>query len=213
MPRRIAERVDAIFARNMRDEEIERAAPYGGADGDSGGCAGNGTALVCDPKPRLHIKASVKVLQLWLDSSEVAGPIVYTVAPVAAAFGVAPVAGVPDETRSGVAALVNYFHERNDSMQVLRVALSRRAAPLTQAVVFDVGTPHPMFNAISSARGGLVRYVSTTLPPMSTPSFSSQNGASTARTGTWESNLPHLASVRSGRCSKGQSRPCVRHPA
>ena len=158
-----AERVDAIFARKMRDEEIERAAPYGGADGGSGGCAGSGTALVCDPKPRLHIKASVKVLQLWLDSSDVAGPIVYTVAPVAAAFGVAPVAGVPDETRSGVAALVNYFHERNDSMQVLRVALSRRAAPLTQAVVFDVDTPHPMFNAISSARGGLVRYVSTTL--------------------------------------------------
>jgi hypothetical protein len=48
-------------------------------------------------------------------------------------------------------------------MQVLRVALSRRAAPLTQAVVFDVDTPHPMFNAISSARGGLVRYVSTAL--------------------------------------------------
>ena len=73
-------------------------------------------ALLCDPKPRLHIKAPVKVLQLWLNSSDVAGPIVYTVVPVAAAFGVAPVAGVPDETRSGVAALVNYFHERNDSM-------------------------------------------------------------------------------------------------
>jgi hypothetical protein len=65
-----------------------------------------------------------------------------------------PVAGVFDETQPGVAALVNYFHERNDGMEVLRVALSSRAAPLTQAAVFDVNTPHPMF---------LVQYVSTKL--------------------------------------------------
>ena len=98
-----------------------------------------------------------------LNSSDVAGPVVYTAGPVATAFSVAPVAGVPDETRSGVAALVNYFHERNDDMKFLRVALSRRAAPLTQAVVFDANTSHPMFNEISGARGVLVQYVSTML--------------------------------------------------
>ena len=104
-----AERIGTIGAREVRDTGIERAAPYGGAGGGSGGGGGSGkTALVCDLKPRLHIKASVKVLQLWLNSSNVAGPIVYTVAPVAAAFGVAPVAGVPDETRSGVGALIKY---------------------------------------------------------------------------------------------------------
>ena len=48
-------------------------------------------------------------------------------------------------------------------MEILWVALSRRAVPLTQAVVLDVNTSHPMFNAISSARGVLVQYASTKL--------------------------------------------------
>ena len=78
-----AERIGAIVSRGVRDEEIERAAPYVGAGGGSGGGGDSGemvtryqTALVCDPEPRLHIKAPVKMLQLWLDSSDVAGPIV-----------------------------------------------------------------------------------------------------------------------------------------
>ena len=128
----------------MRDKEIERAAPYGGAPEAAAAVAAEAkkNVLVCDPKPRLHIKAPVKLLKLWLKSSDVPGPVVYTVAPVAAAFGVAPVTGVPDETRPGVGALVKYYHERCDGFEVLRVALSRRSAPLTQAVVCDVSTSH-----------------------------------------------------------------------
>ena len=42
-----------------------------------GGSSGK-TALDDDPKPRLHIKASVKVLQVWLNSPDVASPIVHT---------------------------------------------------------------------------------------------------------------------------------------
>ena len=63
----------------------------------------------------MHIKAPGKLLQLWLNSSDVAGPVVYTAAPVAAAFGVAPVAGVPNETRFGVGGLITYFHKLGNS--------------------------------------------------------------------------------------------------
>ena len=97
---------------------------------------------------------------MWLNSPDVAGPIVYTVAPVAAAFGVAPVAGAPDETRSGVGALILYYHGLSDNFEVLRVALARRSVPLLQAFVFDVATSHPIFDATSSARGVLTAYVS-----------------------------------------------------
>ena len=113
--------------------------------GSGGGGGGNGKpAIKSDPKPQLHVKASVKVLQLWLNSPDVAGPIAFTVAPVvAAAFGVAPVAGVPDEQRSGVGALITYHHQFGDSLEVLQIALACRSVPLTQAVVFDVHTwPH-----------------------------------------------------------------------
>ena len=76
-----AERIGVIGARDVCDKEIERAAPYGGAGGGSSGSGGSGgsgkNALVCDPKPCLHVKAALKVLQLWLNSSDVAGPIVY----------------------------------------------------------------------------------------------------------------------------------------
>jgi len=89
---------------------------------------------------------------------------VYTVAPVAAAFGVAAVAGVPDVALSGVGALITYYHDLGDSFEVLRVALPRRSVPLTQAVVFDVATSHPIFDAIPSARGVLSRRTS---PPSS----------------------------------------------
>ena len=37
--------------------------------------------------------------------------------------------------------------------------MARRSTPLTQAVVFDVSTSHPIFDAISSARGLLVAYI------------------------------------------------------
>ena len=100
---------------------------------------------------------------MWLSSLDVAGPLVYTAEPVAAAFGVAPVAGVLDEARSGVALLVAHYHGFGDSSEVLRVALARRSVPLTQAVVFDVSTSHPLFGAISSARGCLAAYVSAKL--------------------------------------------------
>ena len=97
-------------------------------------------AFESDPKARLHVKASVKVLQVWLNSPDVAGPIVYTAEPVAAAFGVAPVAGVLDEARSGVGALIAYHHGQGNSSEVLRVVLARCSVPLTQAVVFGVCT-------------------------------------------------------------------------
>ena len=89
-------RIGAMAARDERDDDLRAAAPYGGTG--SGGSGAGKTALEAEPKPRLHIKATVKVLQVWLNSPDVAGPLVYTVAPVAAAFGVAAVAGVPDQT-------------------------------------------------------------------------------------------------------------------
>ena len=92
-----------------------------------------------------------------------AAPRADTVAPVAAAFGVAPVVGVPNLELSGVGAFITYYHELGDSFEVLRVALARRSVPLTQSVVFDVSTSHPMFDAISSARGVLTAYVSAKL--------------------------------------------------
>ena len=154
-------RIDAMAARNERDDDLRAAAPYGGS-GSAGGGAGK-TALEADPKPRLHIKATVKLLQIFLNSADVNGALVFTVAPVAAAFGVAAVEGVPNETLSGVGALIEYYHAKGDSFEVLRVALARRSVPLTQAVVFDVSTSHPMFDAISSARGVLTAYVSAKL--------------------------------------------------
>ena len=38
--------------------------------------------------------------------------------------------------------------------------MARRSVPLTQAVVYDVSTSHPIFDAISSARGDLAAFVS-----------------------------------------------------
>ena len=153
-----AERMESIAARDERDEDLRAAAPYGGT-GSGGGGAGK-TALDSEPKPRMHIKTTVKLLQNWLNSLEVNGPLVYSTEPVAAAFGVAAVAGVPDEARSGVGALITYYHDLGDSFEVLRVALARRSVPLTQAVVYDVSTSHPIFDAISSARGDLTAFVS-----------------------------------------------------
>ena len=152
--------MDAIAARDARDAGLRAAAPYGGS-GSGGGNAT--TALQADPKARFHVKTSVKVLQLWLSSLDVAGPLVYSVAPVAAAFGVAPAAGVIDEARSGVAALVAHHHGLGDSSEVMRVALARRSVPLTQAIVFDVSTPHPLFDEILTSRGFLASYVSAKL--------------------------------------------------
>ena len=154
-------RIGAMAARNERDDDLRAAAPYGGTG--SGGSRAGKTALEAEPKPRLHIKATVKVLQVWLNSSDVAGPLVFAVAPIAAAFGVAAVEGAPDQNQSGVGALIAYYHAQGDSFEVLRVALARRSVPLTQAVVFDVSTSHPMFDAISSARGVLTAYVSAKL--------------------------------------------------
>ena len=153
-----ADRINAINARDARDDDLRAAAPYGGSG--SGGGSSEKTALKSDPKARLHAKASAKVLQVCLNSPDGADPIVYTVAPVAAAFGVAPVAGVPDEARSGVGALIAHHHDLGDSSEVLRIALVRRSVPLTRAVISDVCTPHPLFDAISSARGSLAAYVS-----------------------------------------------------
>ena len=153
-----SERMDSIAARDERDEDLRAAAPYGGT-GSGGGGAGK-TTLDSEPKPRMHIKTTVKLLQNWLNSPEVNGPLVYSTVPVAAAFGVAAVAGVPDEAQSGVGALITYYHDLGDSHEVLRVALARRSVPLTQAVVYDVSTSHPIFDAISSARGDLTAFVS-----------------------------------------------------
>ena len=51
--------MDAIAARDARDDDLLAAAPAGGS-GSGGGNAK--TALQPDPKARLHIKTSVKVL-------------------------------------------------------------------------------------------------------------------------------------------------------
>ena len=88
------ERIGAIGAREVCDTEMERAVSYA-APAAAAAAAAAAENHGAQPEAGLHTKASVRVLQLWLNSSDVAGPIVYTVAPVAAAFGVAPVAGVP----------------------------------------------------------------------------------------------------------------------
>ena len=154
-----SERMDAIAAHDARDVDLRAAAPYGGS-GSSGGNAK--TALQADPKAWLHVKTPVKVLQLWLNSLDVAGPLVYSVASVAAVFDVAPAAGVIDEARSGVAALVAHHHGLGNSSDVLRVALARCSVPLTQAVVFDVSTSHPLSSTRSRARAASWR---PTFPP------------------------------------------------
>ena len=118
-----------MTARDNCDGDLRSAAPYGGSGG-GGGSSGK-IALESDPKVRLHIKASVKVLQVWLSGPDVAGPIVRTDAPVAAAFGVAPVAGVPNEQQSGAGALIAYYDELGDSSEVFRIALARRSIPLS----------------------------------------------------------------------------------
>ena len=59
-----SERMDSIAARDERDEDLRAAAPYGGT-GSGGGGAGK-TALESKPKPRMHIKTTVKLLQNWL---------------------------------------------------------------------------------------------------------------------------------------------------
>ena len=68
-------------------------------------------------------------------------------------------ADVPNQELSGVGAFISYYHGLGDSFKVLRVALARRSVPLTQAVVFDVTTSHPIFDVISSARSALAAYV------------------------------------------------------
>ena len=54
-------RIVAMAARNERDDDLRAAAPYGGTC--SGGSGAGKTALEAEPKPRLHTKATVKVLQ------------------------------------------------------------------------------------------------------------------------------------------------------
>ena len=156
-----ADRINAIDARDARDDYLHAASPYCGS-GSGSGSSGK-TTLESNPKARLHNKASAKVLQMWLNSPDVAGPIVYTVAPVAVAFGVAPMAGVPDETRSGVGELIAHHLGLGESSGILRFALARRSVPLAQAVVFGVCTSHLLFGAISSARDSLAACVSNKL--------------------------------------------------
>ena len=189
-----AERMDAMAARDERDDDLRAAAPYGGT-GSGGGGAGK-TALDSEPKPRMHIKTTVKLLQVWLNSPEVAGPLVFSTAPVAAAFGVAAVAGVPDEARSGVGALIAYYHDLGDSFEVLRVALARRLVPLTQAVVFDVSTSHPIFDAISSARGDLTAYVSSKLASLDDGTLEMDSDE------LWRANADFVVKLIEGKWSK-----------
>ena len=61
-----ADRTNAMTARDERDSALRAAALYGGSG--SGGDSSEKPALEFDPKLRPHIKASVKVLQLWLNS-------------------------------------------------------------------------------------------------------------------------------------------------
>jgi len=63
-----------MTARDNCDGDLRSAAPYGGSGG-GGGSSGK-IALESDPKARLHIKAPVKLLKLWLKSSDVPGPVV-----------------------------------------------------------------------------------------------------------------------------------------
>ena len=155
-----SERLGVIAVRDARDDDLRAAAPYGGSGSGGGGNAK--TALQADPKARLHIKTSVKVLQLWLNSLDVAGPLVYTVQPVAAAFGVAPVAGVIDEARSGIALLVAHH-------QGLAVARRSCGSPWLAA---QFRSPKPSFSTLarltlSSARS---RAREARWRPMSPPS-------------------------------------------
>ena len=189
-----AARIDGMAARAERDDTLERAAPYGVGGSSSAAGAGK-SALENAPKPRCHLKAQVGVLKTFLNSADVTAPISWEIAPIAAAPGVAAVVGVPDETASGVAALIAHFDALNDPHEVLRVALSRRSVPLTQAVVFDVNTQHAMFNAISNARGQLRVYVSNKIVTLDDGSYEmegdenfrvSADFCETLMTGDWE---------------------------
>ena len=55
-----ADRIGAMTARAERDDDLRAAAPYGGSGSGAGSSEKN--ALESDPKARLHIKASTKVL-------------------------------------------------------------------------------------------------------------------------------------------------------
>ena len=56
-----ADRIGAMSAREVRDTEVERAAPYGGAGGGGGGSGANKSVLVFDSKPRLHISFTATI--------------------------------------------------------------------------------------------------------------------------------------------------------
>ena len=87
-----------------------------------------------------HIKASVKVLKVWLNSPDVAGPIAQTVAPIAAAFGVAPVEGAPDEKRPGVGFQTGFVQRGLLSEKRGCVALQEQCGTLALA---HQRTTHP----------------------------------------------------------------------
>ena len=78
----------------------------------------------------------------------------------------------------------------------LRVALARRSVPLTQAVVFDVSTSHPMFDAISSARGVLTAYISAKLATHDDGTFEMESDA------LWRASGDFVVKLIEGKWSK-----------
>ena len=155
------ERIAAMSARSVRDASLERSASWAGGSGYSGAPSSKMT-LDAVPRPRCFDRGSISLLTAWLNSPVVTNALVWSVAPAAPTANRAGVVGVPDDARSGVGALLEHYDAAGDHFEVLRAALAKRALPLIQAVLFDVGSvgDNAALGAISRARLVLDEYVS-----------------------------------------------------
>ena len=155
------EPIAAMNARSVRDASIERSSSWAGGGGYSGAPSSKMT-LDTVPRPRYFDRGSISALTAWLNSPAVTNALVWSVAPAAPTANRAGVVGVPDDACSGVSALLEHYDAAGDHYEVLCAALAKRVLPLTQAVLFDVGSVggNAALGAISRARSVLDEYVS-----------------------------------------------------
>ena len=150
-----------MSARSVRDASIERSVPWTGGSG-YGGAPSSKMTLDAVPCPRCFDRGNVGALTAWLNSPAVTDALVWSVAPAAPTANRIGIIGVPDDDRSGANALLEHYDAADDHYKVLRAALSKRALPFIQAVLFDVGSvgDNAALGAISRARSVPEEYVS-----------------------------------------------------
>ena len=150
-----------MSARSVRDASIERSAPWTSGSG-YGGAPSSKMTLDAVPRPRCFDRGNVGALTVWLNSPAVTDTLVWSVAPAAPTANRIGVIGVPDDARSGANALLEHYDAAGDHYEVLRAALTKRALPLIQTVLFDVGSvgDNAALGTISRARSVLDEYVS-----------------------------------------------------